>query len=848
MKTPLTYAESVDPAGIRGLQIYASTFNTRARGETRHAAQAQRVYRFKKSGEAAPTVKRLIEQAAIDLDCDAVWIVPGHEAGAVSHLQEIFGTTIERIKTTERRKYRHSAPVDIESMTFPPAVGRVLLVDDVCTSGATLATLREHLAGLGIVAIPLAIGLNWRLLPKGFDSTVLDAQWIQAAAASAPNWLNDAERKRAGHATASAIVRRACADPERRATLERSPDKWLRHYLGTAFPLAWGAVHKDMILAAVRAIRKGCGMAVAAPRGTGKSTVMWGIAFFALLSGACKFPVVAGYSHAAARRMLRKWLLALADNKLIQADYPEFTQPFEVSIHANRLKALCWADTGHPCGADVRSGDGALMLPDGRGALGAVSIGGNVRGLHVALADGSTIRPDVLLLDDPQDKSTAQSAPLVRKTIDRIESDLFSMAGPDCRLAIMATVTVIAADDVAEYFLKHPDFEAIRVAQITEWPTGFADRASATRKLWETWNHERCEGLADHDGGKRAKAFYRANKAALTAGAAVSWPQRFDRKRGDPDAIFSAMWDYYRIGEAAFMSERQNAPMKENTTVYDLTAAIVASKVFKGRYRCDVAPDTRLIVASTDLNHYGLHSAVAGFSNDQTACLAWYARFDNAGAGIIPKDCPEADAKKRMFEALVTHGQQLAALPLTQKGLSARVGLWIIDSGYFPDVVRKYLEGPGRTLGIQVMAARGYAADRYRPTPKNVIGRPREQCHYADSPIAGRFIAFNADYWREVGQRAWLGTAGAPGSISLFDGPRHSEFSEHICREKLLEKLHGQYGTVWRWATAPGWHDYGDAVTMCFVAGAWGGIGTGGLVTTNTRQRTRARSIGGIEL
>jgi hypothetical protein len=246
--------------------------------------------------------------------------------------------------------------------------------------------------------------------------------------------------------------------------------------------------------------------------------------------------------------------------------------------------------------------------------LGAVSIGGNVRGLNAGLPDGSTIRPDVLLLDDPQDKATAESPALVRTVVERIESDLFNLSGPGTRLAVMAAVTVIAEGDVAEHLLKHPDFEAIRVAQITSWPAGFADRASATRKLWEEWNTERTEGLADHDGGKAARAFYKAHKAALTEGAAVSWPARYDRKRHDPDAIYAALWDYYRLGEKAFMAERQNAPMKTETTVYDLTPALVASRVHVGRVRCDVPAEARMIVAGTDLNHYGLHAAAVAFA------------------------------------------------------------------------------------------------------------------------------------------------------------------------------------------------------------------------------------------
>ncbi|MBU4212485.1 MAG: hypothetical protein KKD33_07870, partial [Verrucomicrobia bacterium] len=387
---------------------------------------------------------------------------------------------------------------------------------------------------------------------------------------------------------------------------------------------------------------------------------------------------------------------------------------------------------------------------------------------------------------------------------------------------------VIAEDDVAEHFLSHPDFEALRVAQITSWPTGFDDKASPVRKLWEAWNQERIEGLADHDEGKRARAFYKANKTAMTAGAAVSWPARFDRKRKDPDAIYAAMWDYYRLGEVSFMSERQNKPMKENVTVYDLTPALICSRVHADRNRGDVPAEARIIVAATDLNHYGLHFAAVAFGPDQTGWLAWYGRHDNEGRGIVPKDCPEPEAKRRMFEALVLHGQGLAKLPLTRSGQSVRIGFWLIDAGYMPEVVKRYVEGPGRTLGIPLLSARGYGFDKYSPTPKHCIGAPREQCHLAESTISGRFVAFQADYWREVAQRAWLGTPNAPGSISLFDGARHNEFAEHICREKLLEKLRGQYGPVWRWATAPGWHDFSDSLTMCFVAAAWSGIGTAG--------------------
>ena len=149
-------------------------------------------------------------------------------------------------------------------------------------------------------------------------------------------------RMRRMRAELSTIDRRPMEDMARRRRLEKDPEAWLKFYLATAFPLPWGKVHTDMIQAAVRAIRTGAGMAVAAPRGTGKTSVLWGIALWALLSGLCRFPVIAGFAHNSARRMLRKWISSLAENERLIADYPEVTQPFQISTHANRLRCLSW--------------------------------------------------------------------------------------------------------------------------------------------------------------------------------------------------------------------------------------------------------------------------------------------------------------------------------------------------------------------------------------------------------------------------------------------------------------------------------------------------------------------------
>lgn len=644
---------------------------------------------------------------------------------------------------------------------------------------------------------------------------------------------SELERKRKQLARDTIIPCPDCRNKGLRKQLEADPARWLKYMFPTDFYLPWAPHHHEIIHAAIEAMYQGTSMGTAAPRASGKSTLLGDCALYGACCGATGFVLVLGWTYQAAQGMFRGWLSELSENEKLASLYPEICTPFRESIQPVRIRSLC-KTPGEKYGADVRTTVNYLVLPTGV-PLAAASMKGSTRGMRIKVA-GRWARPDCVLLDDPQDESTARSSELCGKVIKKIDSDLMSLSGPDRRITVMAAVTVIETDDVAEQLLNRPDMTSIRCAQVTAWPDGWDDTQSECRKLLAEFDLLRCDSKKDD--GKALRKFYRANKAALAKGMEVSWPERMDKKRGDPDATFSALYDFCRLGERAFMAERQNAPMATDATVYDLRPAMIKKAVYPGRQRGEVPESAKIAIVSTDINHYGLHSACVAMANDQTAALVWYGRHDNRRRGIVPKNTPEQQAKQLVFEALVKHGEDLARLRLTIGDKRANIGLWVIDAGYMGDVVRKYVEGIGLALPIQVMATRGFSDVAYRPAGKGTIGEPREGCHLAEAGITGRFLAFNADYWREVGQRAWLTSPGAPGGISLHEG-QHTEFAEHICREKLLEKLDGKYGPVWKWTTQPGWHDWLDAVTMCYAACAWSGIGTQGAVPMRQAPRSR---------
>jgi hypothetical protein len=642
------------------------------------------------------------------------------------------------------------------------------------------------------------------------------------------------------------IVRREPLNPLLRRKLEKKPEKWLKYYLEEDFPLPWGNTHKKIIKSAVKAIKSGTSMVVAAPRGDGKTTVLSGMALWAVFTKQVEYPLVVGYTGAAAKRLHRKWLLALSGNPRLQEDYPEITQPFEKAV-SRGIAHLTWLlddpnkkagpgtdSDGNPrCGADIRVMEGAIVLPDGLGALGALSIGArNLRGLWIGFQNGKTIRPDLILLDDPQDKQVAKSKDLTRKIIETIKGEILSMSGPTTRLVLLAAVTVIKEGDVAESLLDDPDYESIRVSQIVSFPRDF-EKNGESRKKWDEWNLVRLECVGESD--KPEKDYYKKHTLEMTEGMEVSWTKRLDKQRGDPDCYYSAMYDYYRLGREAFFSERQNAPIKEIQGGYVVTPELILGKVDKDRKGLVVPEQSKIIVTATDLNSYGFHSVTVAYANDQSASVLGYGRYDNGGLPIITDVSNELETKQKVYEALVAIGKQIAGQNYIHKGISVKSGLWVIDGGWHGDVVRRYVDGVGRSVGIPIIMSKGFGWKQYKPYGRNLIGKAGEQWHRSEGPVIGKFVSYNADYWLEVMQRAWLGSLGSPGTISLFEG-NHKEFAEQLSRQKLLEKKMGVMGFEWLYSTQPGWHDYSDATYMCYIGASVSGIGCSAGISASELQ------------
>jgi len=418
-------------------------------------------------------------------------------------------------------------------------------------------------------------------------------------------------------------------------------------------------------------------------------------------------------------------------------------------------------------------------------------------------------------------------------------------------MSIVMTCTVIQSGDVADHYLTAPDWRAVRVEQIEAWPRDWSRPESEARRLWEAWNDERLGGTGEKDGGARALAFYTANRAAMVDGMAVSWPERFDRARGQPDALYAAMMDYYVMGHAAFMAERQNQPVTMTSAQYELTREIVLTHV-GDLPRLHLPTGHNVFSGFIDINRHALSFALAGFDQSMSAHVpAWGLWKPPCAHEVWSKNAPELERKQAIFRGLKAVCDGIAATQFVRAGQPCRPSTILIDRGYEPDVVHKFCASAA--YPFRLMASRGYAAHKYWPRKASLIGKPMEGCHFTAGE-AGPFLAFNADLGRETYQRAFLAMPGAPGGITLHavaSPGQHNAFADQVTAEKLANKYETDGGPRWEWTHKPGsvW-DLGDALEGCYVAAAAMGLSPSGQPTISRKPsgRVRARGVSVVAL
>ncbi len=148
--------------------IWESIFRQRIAGRENQSLIISRILALKKSGKYGNFFKSIISAAFMHFNCESLAVVPPSKKGFGSLQKIMENRTFERTRTIPPRKYRHEGLTGAYGRSIKVSredlEGRVLLVDDVITTGGTMRYFKTILKGYDTVMF--AFALNWKLKPR----------------------------------------------------------------------------------------------------------------------------------------------------------------------------------------------------------------------------------------------------------------------------------------------------------------------------------------------------------------------------------------------------------------------------------------------------------------------------------------------------------------------------------------------------------------------------------------------------------------------------------------------------------------------------------------------------------
>jgi hypothetical protein len=275
-------------------------------------------------------------------------------------------------------------------------------------------------------------------------------------------------------------------------------------YFPLTFYLPWSPDHLKVIAKIEQAALRGGLFAMAMPRGSGKSTISECACIWAVLYGHRDFVCLIGSDEGHAMDMLESIKMELDGNDLLLEDFPEVAYAIQcLDGIANRCNGQLYKGERTHIGWTARE----IVLPtiSGSKASGAIlkvaGITGRIRGMKYKRADGKTVRPTLVVLDDPQTDESARSLSQCATRESILAGAVLGLAGPGQKISGIMPCTVIRPSDMADHILdrdKHPEWNGERTKMVYSFPTD--------EKLWQRYAEMRAESMRHGNAGEEANS------------------------------------------------------------------------------------------------------------------------------------------------------------------------------------------------------------------------------------------------------------------------------------------------------------------------------------------------------
>jgi hypothetical protein len=620
-------------------------------------------------------------------------------------------------------------------------------------------------------------------------------------------------------------------DPARRDSCRLDFRLFCETYAAESFPLAWSPDHLTAIAKIEASVLRGELFAFAMPRGSGKTTLCEWACLWALLNGHRQFITLIGSDQAIAEQMLDSIKSHLEQNDLLADDYPEATYPIRALEGINK-RARGQLSEGKPTKIEWGSDQITLAsIPGGASSGAAVRVAGitgRIRGLRHTRPDGRTIRPDLVLIDDPQTDESAASPSQCATRERTLSGAILGLAGPGKRIAGLCTVTVIRTDDLADRLLdrqKHPSWQGERTKLVYEWPDAEDD--------WSQYAELRREGQRDGTGTGAADEFYRQRQSAMDAGSRVAWPER---KAPDELSAIQHAWNL-RIdrGEAAFNAEFQNSPLADDITTDKLDKRQLPLRATNIARGIVPAAHTKL-TAFVDVQDRLLYWLVASWSESFGGHVVAYGAHPDQGSSFFEA----GSARKTLalaspgagFEAALRAGlDETARLLLArdwqrEDGVPMRISQLMVDAnwGQSTAVVRNFARSSPFAAQILPSRGKGVGASGTPMGPRKNRGDRAGLNWLVGKTAEGTQIeaAYDTNFWKTfVSGRLRLGL-GDPEAIMLHAG-NHEMLIEHLVAEFPV-RVEARGRSVDEWKSVARENHWWDCLVGCAVAASITGL------------------------
>jgi len=313
-------------------------------------------------------------------------------------------------------------------------------------------------------------------------------------------------------------------NPARRDECSGNFRLFCESYGAESFPLEWSDDHLRAISKIEAAVLRGELYAYAMPRGSGKTTLAEWACLWCLCYGHRQFLMLIGADQNIAGSMLDSIKSQIENNDLLLEDFPEVCCPVR-ALERITQRAKGQTYRGKPTHIGWTADEITLPWIPGAPSAGAAvrvaGITGRIRGVKHTRPDGTSIRPSLVLIDDPQTDESAASPAQVATREKVMSGAILGLAGPGQKIAGLCTITVIRTDDLADRILdrnRHPAWNGERTKLVYEWPSA--------ENLWGQYAELRRDGQRHGRGTGESDEFYRLRQAEMDAGSRVAWPAR----------------------------------------------------------------------------------------------------------------------------------------------------------------------------------------------------------------------------------------------------------------------------------------------------------------------------------